>query len=121
MKQARADWHEGHHVLAVRGFVARHWPSIAFIITLLLFGWVTYKTIDVNDQIREGLITNCEKTRTPLEKYFESEVATTKATDPSLFPDIPPTLFEKLIAEKVDRITDVIVVFDPDKCADVYK
>lgn len=79
-----------------------------------LFGGVT------TQELQEKLIDNCEITRSPLRSYFEGEIAATEATAPSLFPDIPPEVFERLIDEKVARLQKLVDTFDPRSCTEQY-
>ena len=71
-------------------------------------------------ELQENLIASCETTRSPLQAYFEGEITATERTDPALFPDIPPAVFERLIAAKVERLQALVDTFDPDTCADAY-
>lgn len=80
-----------------------------------LFGGVT------TEELQGKLIENCEITRSPLQAYFEGEIAATKATDPELFPDIPPEVFQRLTDEKVARLQKLVDTFNPDTCAAAYR
>ena len=65
MRQAKQDWRDHHRVKAITGFVSRHWPSIALILSVLVFAAVTVQTRSVSEAIqenREELIrTGCEE------------------------------------------------------------
>lgn len=101
-----------------------------FIITLACLAFVgaiiaTTYTIVQYGQLAENtqsdLIAACEKNRAPLHDYFQGELASTRTTDPSLFPDIPPEVFAQLLSVKIDRLKAVIETFDPAGCAEQYE
>lgn len=71
-------------------------------------------------ELQEKLIDSCEQSRSPLQAYFNGEIAATQATDPSLFPDIDPVVFAHLVEEKVKRLQMLVQTFDPDTCAEQY-
>lgn len=72
-------------------------------------------------ELQSKLIESCQTTRQPLQAYFEGEIAATEATSPSLFPDIPPEVFQRLIDEKVARLQALVDTFDPRSCAEQYE
>lgn len=72
-------------------------------------------------ELQDKLVESCESTRSPLQAYFEGEIAATEATDPSLFPDIDPDVFAQLIDEKVARLQALVDTFDPAGCAAAYQ
>ena len=73
------------------------------------------------EELQAKLIDSCRTTRSPLQAYFEGEIAATEATDPGLFPDIPRDRFEQLLDEKVARLQALVDTFDPRSCAEQYR
>lgn len=78
---------------------SRYAGSIAFVALVLVaaLGFARienarYEGCQGGNLLRAGLRAN-----------EESDIATTEATSPNLFPNIPPATFEKLVDESVDR------------------
>lgn len=127
VKQARQDWLDHQYARAIRGLLRREWPIIAFVIAFTVLGYtivqirgVAEDTTEIAAQLQQDLIEACEDSRIPLRDYFQGEIAATRATDPTLFPDIPPEVFSQLLEIKLHRLRGVVEVLDPTDCADQY-
>lgn len=55
--------------------------------------------------------------RSALRSFIRDQLVTVRATDPELFPDIPPRKFEQLIDERVDGYRASISELAPRDCA----
>jgi len=83
----------------VKRFWSRYAGSIAFVTLILLSGLgfarienARYEGCQGGNLLREGL-----------RQTERANIVQTRATDPSLFPNIPPALFKRLVAESIQR------------------
>lgn len=59
MRQARADWHEGHYAEAIKGFIRREWPVIAFVICFALIGVGVMRVKQLSEDNRQAIRVSC--------------------------------------------------------------
>jgi hypothetical protein len=87
------------HGRKLESFWSRYAPSIAFL-ALILIAALGFARIE---NARYDGCQGGNLLRAGLRATEESNIKTTEATDPALFPNIPPAEFERLVDESVDR------------------
>jgi len=97
----------------------------AFVISLALFLAVlggtayllthkTQTTAQIAEELRAGLVENCEVNGNPLrevvQKLLQEQINSAEKLIPTIFPQIPPSILEEHIAEDRELMTEIEVV-----------
>ena len=91
--------------------------AIVVSATAVLTAYAGWKN---SQDLRHSLANACEDTREPLGQFFQTQIETTKQTDPNLFPGYPPAEFQRLIEARVALLRDVRNAFDVAECDSLY-
>lgn len=93
----------------------------ALIVAILALGW--WQSGQFAEDLRDASVEACERqneVRSALVELLRAQNETSRATDPALFPDIPPDQFRDLIQEGVVTRKASIDDLHPTNCEDSF-
>lgn len=120
------DWHESR-TRAIRGFVKREWPVIAWAVSFALIALALYQVSQLTNKIHESQIAVCEAALKPggvryiVAEQIRFQVEQSQNFDYSkFFPNVPQDQLEQLLAAQRERsLAEIHQLLDVD-CDAVY-
>jgi hypothetical protein len=124
MRQAVQDWHNGKRGRAIKGFLKREWPVIAWLVSFTLIAIGIFQVSNFQENLRDATVGGCERqneVREALRSQLTSEIRESQAVDSrKIFPNVPPEELQRLIRESNERLREQRARIPDADCQAIY-
>lgn len=124
MKQAKQDWRDHRYGQAVKGFIKREWPILAWLSSFVLIAFALVQTSQFSAELRDASVAGCERqnlVREATRGILEDQIKSSRQINrEDVFPNIPPELYRRLIARSNQQRRERIEQLAPADCTQAY-